>query len=62
MRKDKKKSSKKIAAAFSMFALSAAMLGTATYAWFTMSREVEVKNIQLTATTPEDIQLSLGEI
>jgi hypothetical protein len=38
------------------------MLGTATYAWFTMSREVEVQNIQMTATTPEDIQLSLGEL
>jgi hypothetical protein len=38
------------------------MLGTATYAWFTMSREVEVKNIQMTATVPEDIQISIGEI
>jgi hypothetical protein len=38
------------------------MLGTSTFAWFTMSREVEVKNIQMTATTPEDIQLSLGRI
>lgn len=27
-----------------------------------MSREVEVNNIQLTATTPEDIQISLGTI
>ena len=27
-----------------------------------MSREVEVKNIQMTATTPEDIQISLGTI
>ena len=27
-----------------------------------MSREVEVKNIQLTATVPEDLQISLGEI
>ncbi len=33
-----------------------------TYAWFTMSREVEVQNIKLTATTPEDIQISLGKI
>jgi len=32
------------------------------YAWFTMSREVEVKNIQMTATTPEDVQVSLGMI
>ncbi|SEF79275.1 hypothetical protein SAMN04487934_103170 [Eubacterium ruminantium] len=62
MRKDKKKSSKKIAAAFSMFALSAAMLGTATYAWFTMSREVELTGIQMTATVPSDLQIALGEI
>jgi len=27
-----------------------------------MSREVEVKNIQMTATVPEDIQISLGKI
>ena len=32
------------------------------YAWFTMSREVEVSNIQMTATVPEDIQISLGQI
>ena len=38
------------------------MNGADGYAWFTMSREVEVKNIQMTATTPEDIQLSFGEI
>lgn len=38
------------------------MLSSATYAWFTMSKEVEVKNIQMTATVPEDIQISLGAI
>lgn len=32
------------------------------YAWFTMSREVEVTNISMVATTPEDIQISLGRI
>ena len=62
MRKDKRKSSKKIVSAAAMLMLSAAMLGTATFAWFTMSREVEVKNIRLTATVPEDLQISLGEI
>ena len=53
---------KKIVPAAGMLALSASMLATSTYAWFTMSREVEVKNIQMTATTPEDIQISLGTI
>ena len=33
-----------------------------TYAWFTMSREVEVKGIKMTATVPEDLQISLGTI
>ena len=53
---------KKIVPAAGMLAISATMLATSTYAWFTMSREVEVKNIQMTATTPEDIQLSFGAI
>jgi hypothetical protein len=59
---EKKKTNKKLLSAFGMFMLSGAMLGTATYAWFTMSREVEVHNIQMTATTPEDIQISLGKL
>jgi len=59
-----KKSSarKKLIPAAGSLMISAAMLSTSTYAWFTMSREVEVKNIQMTATTPEDIQLSFGAI
>lgn len=38
----KKKTNKKLISALGMFMLSAAMLGTSTYAWFTMSREVSV--------------------
>lgn len=53
---------KKIVPAAGMLAISATMLATSTYAWFTMSREVEVNNIKLTATTPEDIQISIGKI
>ena len=53
---------KKILPAAGMLAVSAAMLGTATFAWFTMSREVEVKNIKMTATVPEDLQISLGTL
>lgn len=60
----KKKGSpyKKLVPAAGSLAISAVMLSTSTYAWFTMSREVEVQNIQMTATTPEDIQISLGQI
>ena len=61
---DKRKgnNAKKILPAAGMLALSASMLATSTYAWFTMSREVEVNNIQMTATVPEDIQISLGNL
>lgn len=53
---------KKILPAAGMLAISATMLATSTYAWFTMSREVEVKNIQMTASVPEDLQISLGKL
>jgi len=53
---------KKLIPAAGALMVSAAMLGTSTFAWFTMSREVEVQNIQMTATVPEDIQISLGTI
>lgn len=66
MKKDKKtkKSSvmKKLVPATGMLLVSAIMLTTSTYAWFTMSREVEVQNIKMVATTPEDIQISLGKL
>ncbi len=60
--KKKGNSTKKLIPAAGMLAVSASMLATSTYAWFTMSREVEVKNIQMTATVPEDIQISLGHL
>lgn len=53
---------KKIVPAAGMLAISATMLATSTYAWFTMSREVEVQNIQMTATVPDDMQISIGQI
>lgn len=51
---------KKLIPAVAMLTTSAVMLSTATYAWFTMSREVEVTCIKLTATTPQTIEISLG--
>lgn len=60
--KKKGNSAKKLIPAAGMLAVSASMLATSTYAWFTMSREVEVKNIQMTATVPEDLQISLGHL
>jgi hypothetical protein len=62
MTKKNTSSKKKLLPAAGMLALSAAMLSSATFAWFTMSREVEVKGIKMTATVPEDLQISLGTI
>lgn len=60
---DKKNTSakKKLIPAVAMLTTSAIMLSTATYAWFTMSREVDVTGIKLTATTPQTIEVSLGK-
>ena len=62
MTKKNTSSKKKLLPAAGMLALSAAMLSSATFAWFTMSREVEVQNIRMTATVPDDMQISLGKI
>jgi len=43
----KKKTNKKIASALAMLMLSAAMLGTSTYAWFTMNRTVTVTGMEV---------------
>ena len=51
---------RKLIPAVAMLATSAAMLSTSTYAWFTMSKEVEVTGINMTATVPDNIQISLG--
>lgn len=51
---------KKLIPAAGMLGISAVMLGTSTFAWFTMSKEVDVTGIKMTASVPEDIQISLG--
>ena len=53
---------KKLVSAAAMLLVSVLMLGLSTYAWFTMSRELEVTGIQMTATAPENVQISLGEL
>ena len=60
--KKKNTAARKLIPAIGMLTVSAMMLSSSTYAWFTMSREVEVKNISMTATTPEDTQISLGNL
>ena len=62
MKKTNKKNStaRKLLPAFAMLTVSAISLSSATYAWFTMSKEVSVNSIYMTATVPETIQISDG--
>jgi hypothetical protein len=58
--KKKNSSMRKLVAAIALLAVSAASLFGSTYAWFTMSKEVELTGIQMTASVPADLQISLG--
>lgn len=49
---------KKLFASTSMLVVSAMMLSTATYAWFTMSREVTVTGMELKAQATDGIVIS----
>lgn len=53
---------KKLIPAVAMFTASAVMLSTATYAWFTMNKEVQVTGLNMTATAGRSLEISLGEI
>ena len=48
--------------AVAMFAASTVMLSTATYAWFTMNKEVQMTGLKMSATASEGIEISLGGI
>lgn len=56
--KRQNKNSKKIASAASMLLLSTAMLGMATYAWFTMNKEVSVTGMKVKATAEQGLIIS----
>lgn len=53
---------KKLIPAVAMLTTSAIMLSSATYAWFTMNKEVEVKGLEMTATTSDSLEISLGSV
>lgn len=61
---DKKNTSakKKLIPAVAMLTTSAIMLSTATYAWFTLNKTVEVQGLQMTATTADALEISLGSV
>jgi len=54
----KKKTNKKLISALGMFMLSAAMLGTSTYAWFTMNKTVSVTNMQVQAKADQGLLIN----
>ena len=61
MRKDVNKKSNnksKVVSALAMLLVSAVALSSASYAWFTMSKQVEVKGIELTATAPDNVLIA----
>lgn len=60
--KNKHSASKKLLPAIAMLLTSAAMLSTATYAWFTMNKEVELTGLKMTATTAGALEISLGGV
>lgn len=64
MKTEKRKNSalKKLIPAVAMLATSAVMLSTATYAWFTMNKEVQMTGLKMTATTGEGIEISLASV
>lgn len=51
---------KRIIPAAAMLALSAVMLSTSTYAWFTMNKEVEMTGLAMSATAGEGMEISLA--
>lgn len=59
MRKTNKKNpTMKIVSAAAMLAVSASMLGTSTYAWFTMNKEVTVQNLAVQAKAEGGLLIS----
>lgn len=58
----KKKTNKKIASALAMLMLSAAMLGTSTYAWFTMSKEVQVSGLAMKTKVSGNLLISSDNV
>ena len=60
--KKNRSAAKKLIPAIAMLVTSATMLSTATYAWFTMNKEVELTGLNMTATTAGALEISLGGV
>lgn len=59
---EKHSAAKRLIPAAAMLLASATMLSTATYAWFTMNKEVKLTGLNMTATAGEGIEIALAEI
>lgn len=53
---------RKLIPAVAMLAASAVMLSTATYAWFTMNKEVQLTGLNMSATAADGIEISLASV
>ena len=58
----KKKTNKKVASALAMLMLSAAMLGTSTYAWFTMNKKVTVTGMEVKTKVGSNLLIAADTI
>lgn len=59
---NKHSAKKKLIPAVAMLTTSAIMLSTATYAWFTMNKEVQVTGLSMSATASDGLEISLGSM
>lgn len=53
---------KRIIPAVAMFALSAVMLSSSTYAWFTMNKEVQMTGLSMSATVGSGMEIALASV
>ena len=60
--RNKSSARRKLIPAISMLTVSAIMLSTATYAWFTMNKKVEMTGLNMTASTGEGMDIALAEV
>lgn len=60
--KNNTSAAKRIISAAAMLALSAVMLSTSTYAWFTMNKQVEMTGIAMSATAGEGMEIALASV
>lgn len=56
------KAMRKILPALCMLLVSAVMLGSSTFAWFSANRTVSANGMQITASAPQDLKIGLSNV